>query len=368
MNVMNTLDILPKIHRNGYHFDKKIIDGRILVTYRTPGRIKKHIFPEKILLDEKFFIGFSLSIGDGLNNPSIQNTHYNFVNKNFYLVKIVYNWLINYFNIEEKDIQFQLFTNNKDNSNSINKIANLFHIKKNRIKVYHSNRHRGCTLVIQTSNRIFQTVYLNLFGTSKNKIINNTKFRRAFLKGLFAAEGHMKHSVYNTIESIHFCLNPKTESELADFIQECLLRENINSKNNKKGAIYFCGYENMLRFYLLGIMDIHEKKRNKFLKLIKNARFSLHFKENSLDFLRKFSQSKLAEILNCSQSSVCHMLAKNYLSLENLEILENKNVVTKKKLLDKISFVVVPTSYIRDKKSIEFLKNIIFEKVLSKQG
>jgi len=359
MDLIKILEILPKTNRSGYILQKKELEGGLLVSYKTLGKGKKHIFPKNLALDEEFFIGFSLSVGDGLNNPSIQNTHYNFSNKNFKLVQIVYSWLIKYFNIEEKDIQFQLFSKDKNNSDSIQSIVNLFKINKDKIRIYPSNRHRECTLVIQISNKIFQLVYLKLFDLLKNKIINNSNLRRAFLKGLFAAEGHMKHSVYGTIESVSFSFNPKLELELANFIQRCLLKEDITAKNNGKGAIYFCGYENMLKFYLLDIMGLYEKKKDKFLRLIKNSKFSLHFKKKSLDFLRENSQYKLARILNCSQSGVCKMLKGNFLSLGNLDKLENINLLNKKQLFKKIEFIGVSTSFIKDKSSIEFLEDKI---------
>lgn len=335
MNSINILDILPKTNRRGYPFYSKLMGDNIFLSYKTLGRGKSYYFPNKLILDEEFFIGFSLSLGDGLNNPSIRNTHYNFSNNNYGLVKLIYDWLIKYFNINEKDFQFFLFSKDQDNTNSINNITTMFNISKSLIKTYFSDRHDKDTLTIQMSNPIFQSIYLNLFIKLQKIIINNRKFRLAFLKGLFAAEGHMKHSKYNTIESINYSYNPKTELELAEFIQECLSRESIKNRNNETGTVYICGYQNLIRFYLLGTMDLHKKKRNKLLKLIKNTKFILYFQQNSLSTLRNINQNKLAKILHCSQPCISKLLSKNYLSLKNLEVLNSKNLLNKEMLLKK---------------------------------
>src|SRR3989338_1127418 len=150
----------------------------------------------------------------------------------------------------------------------------------------------------------FQLIYLKLFDILQHKMILNNNYRRLFLKGLFAAEGHIKHSIYKTIESIAFSFNPKTEIKLARFIQICLKKEGIETKI-RNDAVYFCGYENMLKFYLLGIMDLHKDKKEKFVRLSKNANVVVHFNNNLLDRLRnKISQRKLAKYLGCSQSTL----------------------------------------------------------------
>ncbi|MBU1703865.1 MAG: hypothetical protein KJ922_00710, partial [Nanoarchaeota archaeon] len=127
----------------------------------------------------------------------------------------------------------------------------------------------------------------------------------------------MKHSIYSTIENISYSYNPKTESGLAQFVASCLFEEKISCKDNLKGTLYFCGYENMIIFFRKGLMDLHTQKRMKFLRLIKNSRFSLHFRSGTLCSLRQISQSKLAKSLGTSQSGVCKMLAQDFIGVDN---------------------------------------------------
>ncbi|MBN2423229.1 hypothetical protein JXB41_08455 [Candidatus Woesearchaeota archaeon] len=363
INYIKFENLLPKKSRLGYTLYINYLPDKLFVKYKALARQVEHIFPKELILDNNFFTALGLSTGDGLNNPSIRNTHYNFANSNFYLVYIVYNWLLKYFNINKRSFQFQLFQKNK-NLDSIVKIRSFFNINTSRIKVYYSNRYKEDVLVIQISNPIFQLLYLKLFDTLKQEILKNENYRRSFLKGLFAAEGHVKHSIYGTIENLSFAFNPHNEIELAQFIFECFNREGIEFKINDS-LIYTCGYNNMLKTYLLGIIQLHIKKKNKFLRLIKNANYFLHFKKNSLDLLRDKSQYELAKILGCSQSGISKMLKKNYLSYKNIRKLENKALVNPEKLFNKIDFITVSTTHIRDSKCIDFLKKEIFLNRLS---
>ena len=74
------------------------------------------------------------------------------------------------------------------------------------------------------------------------------------------------------------------------------------------------------------------------------------------------SQNKLAKFVGCSQPGICKMLKGNFLSLKNLEKLENIGLINKRKLLYEIDSIGVSNTRITSRVCIEFLKNIIFQK------
>ena len=358
INQLNVKNIFPSKTRYGFDIHFKELNNNYLEFWYQPkmrGKISL-ILPSKIKLNEKFFINLGLSIGDGLNNPCKRNTHYNFCNKNFDLVRYNHLWLRDVFKI--KNIEFYLYVPIK-NINEIEdykkKISFKFDINGNKIKVYNSNRHKYPALTLQVSNSLFQHFYLNLFKKLRKTILKETIFRRAFLRGLFAAEGHVKHSTYGTIESISFAFDPKREIELIEFVKKSLDKERIKNKiNNKSGTLYFCGYENMIKFFLLGIIDLYKEKRNKFIRLIRNAKITINFKDYPLNKIN-LSQNKIARIFNISQPAISLMYKYKRLKISNLKKVRNLIGIEKYLSLKNIKSVTVGTNIIKDKEVIKSL-------------
>lgn len=356
---LETIGIIPQKSRYQFPFFYREIDRNYVLVWYQPKTRKKteFLFHKAIELNDFFFVGLGLSAGDGLNNPNIRNTHYVFANTNFKLVYFIYGWLETYLNVPKKNIQLFLIIP-RDKSSLKTYITNKVNKKfpKKDIRVYVKNRSKNPSLYLQVGNSVFQSFYLNLFKILKNIIIEKVEYRRAFLKGLFAAEGHVKHSVYGTIESIGFAFNPKEEVELANFVLESLNKEGIKSKiNEDAGYLYFCGYENMLRFFLLGIMDLHQEKRNKFIELVKTAQLSLHLKKPLLNKIKQFSQLEMGRSLGYSQSSVSNWLNKGYMNIEVFEKIFSIFNINKDELISNIKYIGVSTTKIKDKESIKFL-------------
>lgn len=364
---INTLYFIPCKSRKGFQlYSIENNKGSLRIwhqTYRTGPR--EFIFPNKIESNNFFFSCFGLSIGDGLNNPNLKNDHYNFSNSNFYLVKSIYTWLINYFGLNKEKIQFHLSFNKNDfnmKDEFLKEIKCLIPETESKIRIYPSQRHDKPTLTIQLSNPIFQSFYLNLFNKLKNIIITNKHYRISFLKGLFAAEGHIKHSQYETLESISFAFNPKNEKELAKFIKDCLFKEGIKSKiKSEEGHLYFCGYENMLKFFLLGITDLHKDKKEKFIRLIKNIKnykVALYLKNRIIKKLSHFSQLELARELKISQSTISKWKKLRLIELNSFEKAYPLLNINKKELIQNINFIMISNTKIKDKKSIRFIVSL----------
>ncbi len=347
-----TRELLPKCSFSGFPLNHRKESDKLYVWYRKPqgGKIVEFRFPKTIDINKEFIKDLALCLGDGLNNPNKKNTHCSFSNKNIDLIKLVYGWWQD-LGVPKEKINVYAFANSQSNIKSIkNKIATELNCKS--IKVYTSDRHKSFTVFIQSGNSIFQSFYLNLFNKLKKDISTNSELRRAFLAGLFAAEGHVKHSIYGTLESISYSFNPKTEYKIAKFVKLCLKKENIISKISE-GLIYFCNYEQMLRFFLLGITKLHNDKENKFKHLCKNIDLTIHFKNGFLNQLDYLSQIKLAKELGCSQSTISQNIKNKRFNLNLFKSAFPK--FTNKEIIKNIDFAYVRTSKIENKETINFL-------------
>ncbi len=361
---LDVLSILPEKSRYGLpFFEKSMSKNYVKVWYQPKTRGKtEYVFPKEIELNEFFFTGLGLSVGDGLNNPSIRNTHYNFANINFELVYLIIDWLRSYFNISLDTIQLFLVIPKRNTSlkeSCLKDISKIFPEKE--VKVYVQDRNKNPSLSMQLGNSVFQSFYLNLFKSIRKIIIENEKYRRTFLKGLFAAEGHIKHSVYDTIEGIGFSFNPKEEIEIANFVKRSLIKEGIKSKINKNGYIYFCGYEGMLKFFLLGIMDLHKEKRNKFIKLINNIKkykVSIYLKREIMKKISKFSQQELAQSIGLSQSSVSDWIKDGRVEINVFEKAFPILDANLEELIKNIRYIGVSNTKIKNRQSIRYLLSL----------
>ena len=353
MSQLNLKQIVPAQSRKGYEVKISEENKYLHVSYKTCSRNVSFTLPTSIDLDENFFEGLGLAIGDGLNNPSTRNTHFNFANTDMLLVNKMVEWLTK-FNIQK--IGAYLIVPLGTNKDVIDKISHELDKRVGKVNVYFKDRTLKPRVMIQVSNSIFQMVYLSLFSQLKSTILHNVSFRRSFLSGLFAAEGHVKHSVSGTLECMSFSFNPKTERELATFTSECLEREGIPSKIKIKehyGAIYFTNYNNMLRFYLIGGISLSQGKTEKFVTLLRNAKIDVHLKNGFLEFLRT-GQNKTAQKLGCSQANVSNMIKRSSISMQNAKKL---NRLTEIRKLADVDYITISTCSIKDRKLIGFLLN-----------
>ena len=182
---LDVYNIFSTHSRTGFKIYSKTNGQNILFWYQSKCRgASELLLPQYILLDEKFFISLGLSIGDGLNNPNIKNTHYNFVNTNLQLVRIIYDWLLDYIKFNKDKIQIFAFSNNNHTYSEKELISQALNIDFNFITIYKGFRNKKLDLVIQLSNPLFQCFYLNLLNKLKFFILSNKEYRLAFINSI----------------------------------------------------------------------------------------------------------------------------------------------------------------------------------------
>lgn len=355
---LDVYNLLSRKTRSGYNLYAKSIGRKIKFWYQPLTRKKGElILPNYIPLDEFFITGLGLSIGDGLNNPNLTNTHYNFTNTNLDLIRYNYFWLTKCFKLNNDKIQvYGLKSTDYDEDRDKKIISGLLKIDNHKIKIYKTNRNNKLDIMIQLGDVIFQTLYLKLFDRLKSIIVKNKAYRRAFLKGLFAAEGHVKHSIYGTIESLTFAFNPKTEQHIAGFVKKCLEKEGIHSKIDKNGHLYFCGYEQMLKFYLGGMISLNKEKEDKFLNLCKVAKVQLHMNKGGIDCFGSII-NKITKENKFNLNSISRYRYKRMSKFGKMDLDLAKNFLNSKDLIQKVDYVKVTNSNIKDRNCINFIIN-----------
>ncbi|MBS3170467.1 LAGLIDADG family homing endonuclease [Candidatus Woesearchaeota archaeon] len=346
--------LIPKYNRRGNKIHTRNRKKNLIISYKSGSHKVKLITPNKLNLDKKFFEGLGLAKGDGLNYPSITNPHFNFSNTDFKLIKKVQLWLKR-FKLNNLSYYLILPNSQETNNNFILNLINFLKIKPNKLKIYYKDRTKQPNIIIQVNNAAFQLIYLNLFSKLKNYIFKNNFARRSFLSGIFAAEGHVKHSIYGTIENIIFCFNANKEKELAKFIKKCLEKEGIYSKikikNKSSLIVYFTDYNNLLKFFLIGGLESSLKKKTKFINLIQKSKIDIHTKSECLKLL-KINQNNIAKKLNCSQPNISRILKRRSITLDYIKkIPKLKSILT----IKNIRYITISNSYIKSQELIKLL-------------
>lgn len=350
---LDVMNALPTSTHAGYPLYAEPGGNNINVWYRPQsiGRVMLRM-TRYIALNEDFFENLGLSVGDATLNIGKRNTHYNFGNTNPELVKRITDWLNTRFGMPPDKLSFFIIKKGQDISFD-RKVRGLF---GRDIKSYCSARHGKPTLTVQLSSAIFIALHRAMFGRLKYFIKGSGTARRAFLRGLFAAEGHIKHSRYSTIESVQFAYNPWRERLLARFVRACLVAENVKAIDNGRGTLYVCGYPNMLKLYRSGIFRMHAEKEQKFIKLCSNAMFSIFLDGRALERLKRFSQLDIAKAIGCCQSAVSNWIAgEDGIRINFMSKVFPLLGPSRDALLNHIKYLKVTNSTVQKKPDISFL-------------
>lgn len=173
---------------------EELDDDKLIVNYtasRGNYNRKSFIFPIVIPVDKRFVEALALYLGDGDFNK-INKAHLGFVSKDKELVVFFLNFLRNYFNIKNKDLTIMVHYR-KRNPQIRKEWSKVLHFNPQRIITKFSKRHKEEACTVQVNGVVFRKI----FELVVKKFLKNGEFlkkkhlRRAFLRGLFAAEGNV---------------------------------------------------------------------------------------------------------------------------------------------------------------------------------
>ncbi len=275
---------------------------------------KPFIFSKEILIDEGFIEGMALFLGDGDYHRK-EKRHTSFASRDKDITKHFLGFLRGYFCIREKDLTI-LITYKRGNSELSKEWSNYLGVKKDKIKTMFSIRSREEACHIQVNGAVFRIFFEAMIKeTLSRDWINEDKLRRAFLRGMFAAEGCIGIQ-YNDgkhyINQIEFCISTE-EEELRNLICKSLDLEEINYRvyiYQKKHSltIIISDWNNYFKLWRINIFDICKRKKDKFVNLARNLDIYLCLEEkfrNEFFMSLNMTQREIAKEIGSWQANVC---------------------------------------------------------------
>lgn len=274
-------------------------------------------FSKIMEIDENFIEGMALYLGDGSFQKN--KAHACFANKDKDVCRFMWDFFRERFGLSANDIScFVCY--HYENPNISQDWSAALHIPKTKFKIKYSNRHKCEALTLQINRTIFRQVFEALtMKILELNFLKNNKLRRAFLRGLFAAEGCVGVATTDSpkpyINSISYHLS-FYENKLANLIIKALELENINccvvrKEKDHSTVIKATGWDNYWKLWRTGIFDLCERKRAKFLTVAKDLEVNCFLSKNFRTKLFSNTillQKELAKQLNSWQGNVSKMI------------------------------------------------------------
>lgn len=288
------------------------------------------IIKKSIQVTEEFIAGIAMYLGDG---KLAKDAHLAYASKDKDITLFMIKFFEEYINLNRGALSFALYY--KTNS-EIESWSEYLQVQSAKICTYKRDRVKYPVMILQIGSVILREIFGRVIDAALQlEIINNKKFRRAFLRGLFAAEGSIgvqrteKARPYINSICYHFHLK---ETDLINYCCKCLTAEGIKykvvqraEKRGKATDIIITKWENYWKLWKAKVFDLCERKKKTFLEISKQAAFKCLLKEdfryNLLNSTGLY-QKDLAKELGTYQASISRIRqGKFLLSPEQLYIL-----------------------------------------------
>lgn len=324
--IINLKQLIPK-EWGIEHLNK----DKMKVSYKNIGRgnnPKSFALPTYLLVDKILIEGLALYIGDG--KLSKDTYHLEFTSKDKDLLKFMFGFFKDKFYVKNRDFIFR---------------EQAFQISGVILRVI--------------IGKVIEEIY-------KSDFYKNEGLRRAFLRGLFAAEGGIGLvKKENYIAYVAFHLSYVKEEKLANFVQYLLKLERISSKQitrETKGERYIqiTSWKNYSKCWKIGLFDICGRKRRVFSDKLYNTKFNCKLDgeiKKKLMLTPGLTQRQLALRIGVSPPLICCLKKKGtYLGIEHIiklsEIAKIPLETIKKHIED---FRVNNQTKIKDREFIDFV-------------
>lgn len=347
---------------------KKISKEKIEIFYINQSRgnsPKKIILKKEIELDEQFIEGIAMYIGDGKLSNDLNHLSFTTIDED--MLKFMLNFFNKYFEISPKKMFITL--KQKKNQKSNFKLKKIFKSNYEKISKKLNERTKNDSIEFQISSVILRFIFKEIV----EYIINNIKkfprtLRKAFLRGLFAAEGSINIS-NNYLVYLGFHLSLKKEKKLALIIQNLLKQENIKSKlffkkEKNEILIQITNWKNYSKCWEIELFNLNLRKKYKFFTKIKTTKFTCKVKKRFFQELisnKYLSQRELSLMIGIHPSTISEIKNnnKNFINLEFLIILcKITNIPLIKLKKNIIEFRVNNITKINDLKFIDYVINV----------
>ncbi|MFH1704000.1 MAG: hypothetical protein ABIB41_11380 [Nitrospirota bacterium] len=360
--IINLKDLVPTNWNT-----REIGSNKIKVGYKNLGRgnsPKPFILPKTISVDERFVEAMAMYMGDG--KLSADPIHLGFASIDVEMVKFVLDFFMQVFSIKLKDMTIT-FVHREFNSNVLLDCSRILRIPSSKFRLQQSLRSRNPVCDIQITGKIFRIIFGKLMDSFlSSDFLLNRQLRRAFLRGLFAAEGNIAINHHeNYIVCMQYCLGLH-EKRLLWLIKRALKMEGITFADNvqkqcNSHSIVITNWKNYLKCWKMDLFRLNDRKEYNFLSKVKITKFSCSLKpaiKKDLFNIKYHSHRQVAFLIGILPSAYC-LHANNKSEFLNIEY-----VIKLSKLadipLDKIrkniiEFRVNDITQIDDKEFIDFV-------------
>ncbi len=303
---------------------------------------KSFVFPKEIIIDEHFVEGIALYLGDGDFHRKEKN-HTSFTSKDKDIAKHFLDFLRKYFLIRDEDITF-ILKYKKKNDSLRKEWGDALDVNPKKFLVYYAKRNKEEICNIQVNGAIFRRFFEFLItAVATSRVLKTKILRRAFLRGIFAAEGSIGIDREKKPYIVQIAFSTAIhEKMLHSLICQILKEEGIRSRidygtKDNSCDIVITNWRHYLKLWRIGTFDISNRKKENFERIARNLEIYI---ELSPSFRRDFfhslrlKQKEIAKLINSWQGNVSRtQKGQILLRLEQIEILLEKSSYSKEELL-----------------------------------
>ncbi len=249
---------------------------RISYKNKIGGQPKKIEIKRHIQLDQEFFEGLGLYIGEGEKCEGTKRV--SFMNGDLEILKTFINWLEKYFGLNKCNLKLNVVGSKNSEIKNLNKkwstLLNLPISKFNQPGVPKTNPGNIERVNVKFHSIIFHKTLLDIAAIALEEMKTNREWGIGFLRGFYAAEGcpEVRRNRNHTLNGVNLC---GKDLEILNLIHEILLKNGISCKppkkckngRNKDGQyeLDIYGYMNFIKLKELDIFKNSKSRKNIFL-------------------------------------------------------------------------------------------------------
>lgn len=185
-------------------------------------------------------------------------------------------------------------------------------ISRTRERKEFNNITKYGTMHLSINSKIIAEILTKIIKKSKEKIEKNKTLSIEYLKGIIAAEGNI--NIKKTTNCVYMVRISATKQDERDHYKRCLHFAGLNifckdmlsiskeeakqkgwkTEKGRAGCVIISRWENFIKILEMGLLDINEDKKSKFLKSFVNNKFTIQF-ISFKDFFNKEFKIKEAQ-------------------------------------------------------------------------
>ena len=310
--IFNTSKLIKKINSKTefYELKEQGNNFNIIKKYKNKkGRPFSLKLPNQIIISPEVV---GLIVGEGY----IGSRTFIFANSNEEAISEVIDFL-KQFNLPIKMyLEISIKNKEKDFEKECNRFWENYlkiNIKRVRLRKEFNNITKYGTIHLNINNSLVAKILSIIIADSKLKIEKNKQLSINYLKGVIAAEGNI--NIKKSTNCIYMIRISATKQEERNHYKKCLEKVGLRiyckdmptvSKNEAKergwktdkgraGAVIISRWENFIKIFELGLLDLHKDKKDKFLEYFLYNKFTKQFMDFKY-FLSKEFTMKEAQI------------------------------------------------------------------------